>query len=342
MKKVLITLLVLFASSGLLYLNLAVAQAYGKTYFYSAVEHLAMAFYVVSSLVSTSWILQFVKRYRDNLHGLDYVWIWVLSGVLTSLVNISLWSGLRLTVSLATGRDIPQMAWDSIFANLLFFLFNVHTVCSGVYLVWKGLKDNHKVQMEKAHIEATASRALLKNLQRQISPHFLFNNLNVLSSLISYAPEQAETYIEKFASIYRYMIRISEEDLVCCNEEMEFAVNYFDLIKIRFSDSYQLQIINDDVDLAQWQMPPGVLQTLIENAIKHNSATRDNPLHVSVFVKPRTITIFNQVRRKLNAMPSTHTGLRNLKARYQVFCHEQVVVEQSDHYFSITVPILER
>lgn len=326
--------------ASLLYVNLAIAQQYGKTSFYSLVEHFAILLYVSCSYMVTVWTLRRFHTDELLLEIKQYVQILLLSGVLNSLINLMIWVGMRFIAALVSPH-VSELNYEMLLANLLFTFFNLHLVVAGIYLAWFYLRQAKLANERKATAEIAASKAQLKNLQRQISPHFLFNNLNVLSSLMQYDPQQAEQYVEKFARVYRYLIRIPDEELVTLEDEFAFTMDYFDLIRIRFSDKYQLDVRPHQLDLQQILIPPGVLQTLVENAVKHNNASKLQPLQIQIFFSPTEITVFNKRQAKYEAVASTQTGLKNLIERYQMFKRNDVKISSSELFFSVTVPVLE-
>jgi sensor histidine kinase YesM len=177
-----------------------------------------------------------------------------------------------------------------------------------------------------------------ETLKNQINPHFLFNSLNTLSSLVATQPEIAERFISKLSSIYRYIIENSSKDKVALADELAFIKDYFELHKIRDEEKILLDI--KVTDAVEFKMLPVSLQILVENAIKHNMATREAPLTISIYVEGQSIVVSNNLQKMASQVRSTGIGLKNLAMRVKLVSGKELIIEETDTYFLVKVPLL--
>ncbi|WBA40549.1 sensor histidine kinase [Hymenobacter canadensis] len=181
----------------------------------------------------------------------------------------------------------------------------------------------------------------LRNLKAQLDPHFLFNNLNVLRGLIQHDPAEAHEFLNRFAALYRFLIRYKDEDVVPLSEELQFAQEYIYLLRHRFGAAYEFrEEIAASANLGQLLVVPGTLQLLVENAIKHNAGDEENPLVITIVVAPVALTVSHPHRPKLTAVESMGTGLANLRERYRLLFGRSIEVAQSPILFTVTVPVV--
>lgn len=208
----------------------------------------------------------------------------------------------------------------------------------GVLMMGKSYFDaQHRLlRVQKAQAESE-----LKTLRAQIDPHFLFNNLNILYALIQQDREEAAHFLSCFSSLYRYLIRHRDVDLVPVSEELRFAEEYVYLLRHRFGQAYDFRttLHVPAAELPGLLVVPGTLQVLIENVIKHNRGGDDTPLPVTLEVHSRALTVRNRVAPKRTRVDSTGTGLHNLRERYRLLADEELRVEQ-DGFFTVTAPLL--
>ena len=200
-----------------------------------------------------------------------------------------------------------------------------------------------KMQREAAAQRTRRHQAEFRymTLKSQVDPHFLFNSLNVLDSIVQEGtPEEASEYIHKLAGIYRYLMQHEAQRLVPLSEELQFARTYRELIQIRFPEGL---VLEDRIgaDVPRGYIIPCTLQLLLENAIKHNAISPENPLVVSVFTDGKSITMQNKLIPKVSTRPSTGIGLQYIRNQYRDLADKEITVEHTDAYFSVTVPILE-
>jgi sensor histidine kinase YesM len=177
-----------------------------------------------------------------------------------------------------------------------------------------------------------------ETLKNQVNPHFLFNSLNTLSSLISTQPETADRFINRLASIYRYILENSSKNKVPLKSELIFIEDYFYLHKIRDDDKITLEISVQAPE--KYEVLPVSLQILVENAINHNMATRDNPLRIIIYTEKDYIVVKNNLQKKAIQLKSTGIGLRNLKERIRLTTGKVVLIDGANSEFVVKIPLI--
>jgi len=206
-----------------------------------------------------------------------------------------------------------------------------------VFLVKQAESD----QLKKEQLERAKAEAELEALKNQVDPHFIFNSLNTLSHLIEERPEKAKLFNDNLAEIYRYILQNKARDLVFLKEEIEFVEHYFALLRIRFEDAVQLQLKVDDMESEQFLIPPISLQVLVENGIKHNEFSDLNPLKIDIQFGHESLVVKNEIRKKVLRKPASGIGLKNLDERYQLITAKRMVVDENEHEFIVTLPVLK-
>jgi len=197
-----------------------------------------------------------------------------------------------------------------------------------------------QIQLEKLKQENTMAQYL--NLKSQIEPHFLFNSLSVLSSVIHTDANLASEFTLRLSRILRYVIEKNEFLLVPLSEEITFMENYLFLIQTRFVEGISFENTIDENIIDSCYLPPSSLQLLIENAIKHNKFTSEYPLIIKLCNKDVRLIVSNNIRLRNDVEDSTKHGLDNLKGRYSHFSNELVEINKTDTDFTVSLPILTK
>jgi len=201
-------------------------------------------------------------------------------------------------------------------------------------LEWKKSATQETVQQK---IVAKTESAKFETLKNQIDPHFLFNSLNVLTSLISENPKQAERFTTKLSKIYRYVLEQRNKELVAINEELQFAKNYMELLQMRFEDALEFKIAEINSDL---KLVPLSLQLLLENAVKHNVVSSKKPLQIKIFEENGFLKVSNNINPKETIGKSTKVGLQNIADRYGLISNEKVKINNNNKIFTVSLPLL--
>ncbi|PZX58053.1 sensor histidine kinase [Algoriphagus chordae] len=273
-----------------------------------------------------SWIHHPVKRFIfTSITYLSYAFL-----VAFIIVGIySWWRG---------GFTLESIPWK--------LLFNYSLMPMGIALGFMALFTTRSWLLEwrKSALEAEILRneklaSQYQSLKDQLNPHFLFNSLNVLSGLVYENADKSAAFIQKLSRIYRYVLEAQKEELISLEKEIDFAENYLELQKIRFEESLKFSI---EIGDRTGNIPPLSLQLLLENAIKHNIVSEDNPLFIHIFRKENNLWISNTFQPKTSQTePSTGVGLNNIKSRYQLLSNRNIEVIQTEDEFLVQLPILD-
>ena len=217
------------------------------------------------------------------------------------------------------------------------FTFIILLIVHFIYL-YKGYQEN-KVKEQK--IIAGTANAKFESLKNQIDPHFLFNSLNVLSSLIEENPENAQRFTTSLSKIYRYVLEQKDKELVSVEEELAFAKTYMNLLKMRFENSlfYELPttILNPEAKVV-----PLSLQLLLENTVKHNVVSEQKPLHIRIFIEDDYLVLQNDYQKKEVLQERKGVGLQNIINRYGIITNRKVLIEQNEQTFTVKIPVLTK
>lgn len=206
------------------------------------------------------------------------------------------------------------------------------------FYFYKAYQEN-KVKEQKI-IAGTAS-AKFETLKNQIDPHFLFNSLNVLSSLIEENPDNAQKFTTSLSKIYRYVLEQKDKELVGVDEELSFARTYMNLLKMRFENSLFYELPEAGID-PEAKVVPLSLQLLLENTVKHNIVSEQKPLHIKIFIDGDYLAIQNVFQKKEVLQDREGVGLQNIVSRYAIITRRKVLVEQNEHTFTVKIPILTK
>ena len=215
-----------------------------------------------------------------------------------------------------------------------------YTFCSVAlcYLAINAVNETRKAQ--KANEMSNITNYSYIRLQQQVKPHFMFNNLNILNSLvIENKNQEASSFIYKLAYLYRYMIENEEENLVTIREELDFVNEYTDLMKVRFGSSFDVVTEVDESIMANFVVPCSI-QLLIENAIKHNGGTAQTPLNIRIYNTTTHIVIWNNRLKKNTCEPTTHIGLNYIQKLYNDLSPKELKVKSTDEEFVVELPII--
>ncbi|HMO62892.1 MAG TPA: histidine kinase [Ferruginibacter sp.] len=208
-------------------------------------------------------------------------------------------------------------------------------------LVLKQTKE--KVALENEQLKLANSEARNSQLKQQLHPHFLFNSLSTLRSLISRSQEQATDYLERLSELLRFSTNNSNKPVVTLKAEVELCRNYLEMQQVRFGQALQFTInIPDTLQVKSW-IPTFALQSLAENAIKHNILTNEQPLHIDIkAVENNTyIIIKNNLQPRPAGIHSSGVGLANLEERYRLLSGDPVLIKNDSGYYEVKIKLLE-
>ncbi|MEX0998225.1 MAG: 2TM domain-containing protein [Flavobacteriaceae bacterium] len=202
-------------------------------------------------------------------------------------------------------------------------------------------KELQKNKLKEQKIIAGTASAQFESLKNQIDPHFLFNSLNVLTSLIEENPENAQQFTTSLSKIYRYVLDQKDKELVSLEEELAFAKIYVKLLQMRFENSIQFDI-PASASNPEARVVPLSLQLLLENTIKHNIVSESKPLRIRIYEKDNYLVVENDLQRKEVLKTRKGVGLQNIINRYGILTHRKVEILENEQLFQVRLPILTK
>ncbi|QTD37813.1 2TM domain-containing protein [Polaribacter batillariae] len=229
-----------------------------------------------------------------------------------------------------------QFLWVHLFYIILSLGISTFLHARGFMQNWKAAMTKETTKQE---IVAKTETAKFESLKNQLDPHFLFNSLNVLTSLISENPHQAEKFTTKLSKVYRYVLEQRNKDLVSIEEELKFAKTYMELLGMRFEDAVKFNI-PDKINNNELKIVPLSLQLLLENAVKHNVVSTSKPLTVTIYQEGNYLIIENNINAKEAIGKSTKVGLQNIADRYGLITQKSVKIENNSKTFKVSLPLL--
>ena len=293
--------------------------------------------YTISGLYGTIWLFKLLDKKYDWIKNL---WKKIIIGFLV----VEVWSVaiflavtpilLHLYFDVSWEDTIPQLVKNVKYPLLMGIPGMIILSAIEFFKNWK------QSYLKQQKLRAEMMTHKYEALHNQLNPHFLFNSLNVLSSLVYEDPQLAEKFIDQLSDLYTKVLNSKDKELIPLSEELEFIYSYIFLLKTRFENKLDIQ-----VDLAANNnefVAPMVLQLLIENAVKHNSVSTKDPLQIQVKRNGRFIETQNTLRVKKVGDDSRGTGLRNIQQRYSFFTDTPIEIEKTNDHFTVRVPILPK
>lgn len=219
--------------------------------------------------------------------------------------------------------------------------FFISAIVVGCTLIIRLIFQKQTITLENETLRSEALQSQFESLKNQLSPHFLFNSLTALKILIQEAPDKAQNYVNSLSKALRYTLQSNEKKLVTLSEEMEFMESYLFLIRMRF-DTNLTVISNIDEKLLICRIPPLTIQTLVENAIKHNEISKRNPLRIEILTSENeSLVVRNEIHKKLTEEEGTGIGLTNLSKQFQLLIGKDIVISRDNNYFTVEIPLIK-
>lgn len=269
------------------------------------------------------YIIKFLHKKLKNRLGLGIIIldIFLISLIMGVIISVCIWIWSHHLLSIT--QIFSFLTWNCLFVLLLELL--IHT--------------QEQMEYERKIMTAEKEKALyqLYALKTQVNPHFLFNSLNVLASLTYESPELANKFVKKLSAVYRYILTTSQNPTVNLSDEMRFVSTYLYLEKMRHGDSLLVDI-RETPNMGTRQIIPVSVQMLIENALKHNTATPDKPLTILIDEGVNGVTVSNNIQRR-NNVNNTGVGLKNLRKQYELH-HQQIIISENDNRFTVFLPFV--
>ncbi|WP_341221225.1 2TM domain-containing protein [Polaribacter atrinae] len=286
---------------------------------------------IINEYLNTKW--DWVKETNKR------VWSGIIATVIYTVIAVLIIHYIQYI--LLFGNSVENffkgyLVWVHLFAIIFSLGVAAFLHAKGFMVNWKSAMTQESTQQQ---IVAKTETAKFESLKNQLDPHFLFNSLNVLTSLIGENPAQAEKFTTKLSKVYRYVLEQRNKDLVPIDEELKFAKTYMQLLEMRFEDAVKFNI-PDSISTNELKIVPLSLQLLLENAVKHNVVSSSKPLTISIYEEDGYLIIENNVNPKEAIGKSTKVGLQNIADRYGLITQKGVKIENNNKIFKVSLPLL--
>ena len=347
-----------------LYYQLVYNQTVKKHLFISAlgaILGILIYYYLVASNSATEETLQFTDALLSVFCGVfvAYVFFWLtlkldtllpwktqttnrlLIGVLAHFLSaeILIISFFYVYNRYVLGEQSSLIVYEHAFIKLSILLLVLSLLYTIIYFAFFSYYTYATLQIETVKEERKRIHLQLKALKSQLSPHFLFNSLNTISSLIYKSEDKAELYIRRLAKIYQFTLDSYHEKFVTLKQELELVKSYQFLLNTRFENKFNSSIeIPTEFQLTK--IPPLTLQMLVENVVKHNVLMEEDPLKVCIKIEDDCIVVENNITQSPAKTDSFNIGLNNIKARYQLLCNKEVIVNKGT-MFTVKLPLIK-
>lgn len=201
-------------------------------------------------------------------------------------------------------------------------------------------EERNRVSVENERLKAENLRSELEILKQQINPHFLFNVLSSLKSVIKNDPEDAKEFVVRLAKLYRYILETRKEDLISLRKEWELLNHYIFMLKARFEENLIIKVEMPESELSG-QIPPLSLIVLLENCVKHNIISYEQPLYISIYKDNHQYFVVSNSLQPRHLLTSHGTGLQNLKKRFTFFTNREIIIEKTQSTFTVKLPLIK-
>ena len=297
-----------------------------------------MLYSIVLTFINVTWFDYLNKRVVWKKYSRYRLLIGAIGGIVFTMLGIFL---IRIVLEMYVDGETWSefLAGERLVSYIIALLITlVATLFFHALYFYKAWQDK---RVKEQKIIAGSAAARFDALKNQLDPHFLFNSLNVLTSLIEEDPDQAQRFTTSLSKVYRYVLEQKNKDLVTVDEELQFARTYVRLLKMRFEDSIVFEIPEQAAN-PEAKIVPLSLQLLLENAVKHNVVTASRPLKIKVFEENGNLVISNNLQEKQVVKKSSGVGLRNIQQRYQILTDREVEVRKDPRTFHVKIPMLTR
>jgi two-component system, LytTR family, sensor kinase len=225
----------------------------------------------------------------------------------------------------------------TIFINSIYFAVTTVGLFEAVYYY----SNYNRAEMEKQELVRTNLQTRFDSLKGQVNPHFLFNSLNSLSSLITIDPPKAEQFVVELSSVYRYLLKSNEKHLNTLQEEIDFIRSFVYLLTSRFGSNLTVSI-DAATEFSAYFLPPLTLQLLVENAVKHNVISAEAPLHIRIFTTADArLHVVNNLQKKHREVFSEKVGLANIINKYRLLHQPELIATETGSEFHVAVPLIK-
>jgi sensor histidine kinase YesM len=342
LKFIVIVALISLGMSILVHFNsilesLAIKGGSGHSYRRESPTDVFLEIIITSMVAFCTFILNYYLVKPFN-HSKRISFTRIMIAIVLTLVSVFILSDLFFSLKHAVNSVTNPDRF-----NLLFFfrdLFTATVVLGCVFLI-RVINDRQATKLENEKLIRKNLEGQYESLKNQVSPHFLFNSLTALKELISYDRENALLYVSHLSHVLRHTLQSNENQTICLIDEMESVRSYLFLVKMRYDNNLRIGFRIDE-KYNTFRLPPLVIQSLIENAIKHNEISKRNPLFIEILTTDKnTLIVTNTIREKLSTEPGTGIGLSNLSKQYGLLNAGDIVISRSEYEFKVELPLLK-
>jgi two-component system, LytTR family, sensor kinase len=299
---------------------------------------IALAIFTISVFAFCCWLIhQYIVQTRFPARILNKKWVKAIIGILLCMlishaverINLFFLNNL-----FAASDALPARRW--FFLNLRGFIIGGFQFFMVYYIA--ALKEAEQARLEIERLKHENLQARLNLLKQQISPHFLFNSLSTLKTI---APDNnTKQYIMQLSNVYRYLLNYNDSNVASVKDELAFTRSYLYILHERYEDALLVNIQIPD-EVLPMNLPPLALQILIENAIKHNVLSTDEPLRINIYSDAQDqLTVENNLQPKLSVAENTGKGLQNINDRYELLAGQPIDIQHNGKKFIVKLPLL--
>lgn len=330
-----------FFVGTLLFIVLGLIQ-YANGVAYNSGREILIAFlynqlYAVVLYMANAYYFGFLlKKFPNQVFKMKNLLKGLMGGILVTL--LALFFIRIITEIVIEQRDFFEfIASEKIGHYYISFIISV--VVTAIFYAFYYYKNKQQSLVTEQKLIAGTASAKFDALKNQLDPHFLFNSLNVLTSLIDENPKAATRFTTSLSKVYRYVLEQKNKKLVTLEEELNFAKLYVSLLEVRFEDSIVFHA-PERLENPQAKVVPLSLQLLLENAVKHNQVMSSKKLHVTIKEVDGSLVVSNNSQPKQVLRESTGVGLQNIRDRYSLLTRRPVIINQTEREFTVAIPIL--
>jgi two-component system, LytTR family, sensor kinase len=281
--------------------------------------------------------LAFPSQQFDKQQLISYLYKNFLGSIIITVI-------ITVSLGIIVSYFLTGLSFEKLFLPLkllVMFAFRINLFLNVVNIIFKYISQLEKAQSEAEKFKKISAQAQLQAIKNQINPHFLFNNLNVLSALIAKNSDTSIEFVNQFAKVYRYVLKSHEKEIIELDAELNFIESYAYLMKKRFGTGLVINIKVDE-EVRNFYVVPMAMQMLIENAIKHNSTSKSQPLTIEIYNDSLdNLIIRNNLQiKQVDIQDSTQIGLANISQRYKFFGEYEIVIFKTNEFFTVKIPLI--
>jgi uncharacterized membrane-anchored protein YhcB (DUF1043 family) len=306
--------------------------------FMPSFTHLGMELLITYIVALLMFTLNFFILNPAERHGRLRILNIILAIVLT-VISVFILNELLYSLKNILEKDPRPGTHRNEFDYTNFF---VSGLVVGCVLIIRLIFQKQTINLENEALKREALQSQFESLKNQLSPHFLFNSLTALKILINEAPQTAQNYVNSLSKALRYTLQSNEKQLVTLKEEMDFMESYLFLIRMRFDTNLSVNTSINENYLSR-RLPPLTIQTLVENAIKHNEISKLRPLRIDISTTENdSLIVLNNIQKKLSEEEGTGIGLTNLSKQFQLLFWKDITISIENNQFKVEIPLIKQ